>query len=53
MGGATSSLPVQRRIGQRERYPSRCGDKSDCEHFQDPLEISFTVTLPVQRAACA
>ena len=27
-GGATSSLPMQQRIGQRGRCPSRCGDES-------------------------
>jgi len=27
-GGATSSLPVWRRIGQRGRYPSQCGGES-------------------------
>ena len=36
MGGATSSLPMQQRIGQWGRCPSRCGDESGSEDAAPP-----------------
>ena len=39
-GGATSSLPVRRRIGQRGRCPSRCEGES---------RAAWTLPLPVLR----
>ena len=52
-GGATSSLPVQRRIGQRGRCPSRYGSESGSEDAASPgtaaNRAAGTLPLPVRR----